>query len=806
MYLIISTTPSVGRLVFVVVSLVLLTLPSLPARSVEQWEVKDFVIYEGAPPGSVAASLQAGVAALFEPLPDPVRIEIEQFLGEVADILEAEGWKEPYLRPIVTNSEGRPAFQVYYYSSDHEFPAARQSDDCKRAIPRFIINARLFLVNGRIPPKGYQDLAHEVFHGVQARYPLFVQNCEDGPGGFISEGTAQAVGADVATESTRNINFPHRTAGSWAAHRWGLRAYDYSLLVSQPRSIIYGASSFWRYLGEHAASSGGAGTAARTPDYTYLQKFFNSEMTQPVTDTARMTWLNEQVTDKDKLIKQRLSRLYPNFVTTFAAYGGTRINPSRSDTNTDAETNARDNRRRWLDNVFLRYRCPELEMSDVQDSPAFEGLTLDRYTAACVQLQWNRAQARDLQVRVFHHDRAMLRNITLGTKEGAVVVKPTLVKVTGEWSAVWMISVEPGDKPIEFIFTNMARTPTDTRKFSVVVEFSVPWWNSDLWQGPMPTPPSAGGQPSGQAAARPSGQTQNQRVAAETRNAMETLNSGLIGGSSVGRSPEAAPCADAFVDIACGPMTSISLELLPGGMFGSGWTSSGRGGTFGQFAGMMSGMAQIGQQDFNDQMKKAVDAQDSMDGAKISIRFPLIDYGFTGNFDNANIVVSARGGDTLRAIGPGDTQPGPGRRYPLSGRVSIEKFTPWEMSGTYSGSLVNVDRLNLVGDDPSLPIDKTVSGRFHIVAPWKDDDRAIVEPAEDPRESVEDDVEQMMSGLNPAAQQQIRDAMSGNSPSSGTASGAGLESACSCECSQRETADELCEFFCEEAYASCESP
>ena len=445
-------------------------------------------------------------------------------------------------------------------------------------------------------------------------------------------------------------------------------------------------------------------------------------------------------------------------------------------------------------------------MSELQDSPAFEGLTLDRYAAACVQLQWNRSQARDLQIRVFHHDKAMLHNITLGTKEGAVVVKPNLVKAIGEWSAVWMISVEPGDKPIEFIFTNMARTATDTERFSAVVEFSVPWWNSDIWQGPTQSPPSSGDPPSGQAAARPSGQTQNQRVAAETRSAMETLNAGLIGGSTVTRRSEAAPCADAFVDIACGPMTSISLELLPGGMYGAGWTSSGRGGAFGQFAGMLSGMGQVGQQDFHDQMEKAVDAQDSIDGAKITINFPLIDYGFTGTFDNARIKVSARGGETLRAIGPGDIQAGPGQRYPLSGRVSIEKYTPWEMSGTYSAGLVNVEHLSLVGDDPSLPIDKTVSGRFHIVAPWKNDERSIVENAEDPRESVEDDVEQMMSGLDSATQQQIRDAMSGNAPSSGVSSGSTLGSACSCECSGRESVDELCEFFCEEAYAVCESP
>jgi hypothetical protein len=794
-----------GRLLAVMctlISILVTTFIPLSSHGAEPWTVKDFEIYEGRPPGSLVATIGAEVGALIDPLPDDIREEIEQYLGEVADILERDGWEQPYLEPQVTNSEGRPAFRVYYFNTPRRFPAARQSEDCGRATPVFIINSRLFLVDGAIPPKGYQDLAHEVFHGVQVRYPLFQQDCENDPGGFISEGTAQAIGADVAAYSSKRIDYPNRTAGSWAAHRWGLRAYDHSLLTSSPRPIIYGASSFWRYLGEHAASSGAAGTAARKPDYTYLQKFLNSAMARPVTAAGTMNWLNEQVSDKDKLINQRLNRLYPNFATTFAAYGGTRVNPSGRDP--DPVANTRANRRLWLESMFLREKCPAIAMSEVQESPAFVSMTLNKFTASCVQLEWDRAQTRDLQVRVFHHDKAALRNITLGTKQGSVVIEPTLVKAIGKWSAVWLVSVEPGDEPIDFIFTNMAKNPADTKDLIAAVEFGIPWWTSDMWQGPVQPPPGPQQSQAPPSSAQPSGQVQNQRVQEEVRQAMETLNPGLIAGSEVNRSPATAPCADAFVDIACGPMTTISLELLPGGMYGSGWTSSGRGGVFGQFAGMMSGMGQISQQEFGGMMKDAVAAQESMDGAKVTVSFPLIDYGFTGDFDNASLEVSAKGRETYKAIGPQDTQPGPGSRYPLSGYVKIEQYTPWEMTGSYSGDLVNIDKQRTLGEDANLPIDRTVSGRFHIVAPWKDDDRTIIEFTEDPTDSVTADVEQMMGGLSNENRQIIEDAVSGNTPSA--PSGGSLENVCTCECGTQAQSDELCALMCEEEFAACDTP
>ena len=69
----------------------------------------------GSPPGDITASIWAEVAELVDPLSDDVREDIEQYQGEVADILERDGWPQPDLVPVVTNTEGRPAFRNYTY-------------------------------------------------------------------------------------------------------------------------------------------------------------------------------------------------------------------------------------------------------------------------------------------------------------------------------------------------------------------------------------------------------------------------------------------------------------------------------------------------------------------------------------------------------------------------------------------------------------------------------------------------------------------------------------------------------------------
>jgi hypothetical protein len=802
----------------------------------EDWPVKDFEVYFGRPAASNMVLGSAGLgyitgddaisafSQVWDPdteLVPPVPMspankqKIERYLHEAAIKLETMGFKAPYLEPVVRNAQGRPAFRVYYFDYraqppdvDKSSPARRRSDDCERVRPTLQINAGKFLRNGSIPDKGYQDLAHEIFHGVQARYRLFREHCEHGPGAWISEGTAQAIGADVAAWSSLGINHPHRNAGSWPAHRWGLRDYGSSVYIKSKdtdvkSNLAYSASSFWRYLGEHVAMSGGAGTLAVQPNYYYLHQFFDTSMAAPVTFQGSMNWLQGQLTDKDKAVNRSITRVFPEFVTTFAAYGGTRVNPP-------ARTVAQ-NRTAWLHNMFLKRKCPVISISDAFYKKS-EPVTIKALAAECLRLDWKRQEIRDLQVTASGPDKDLLFALTLGTEDGAVVVEPVLIEADNQWRASWLVSIKPGSNILDFIFANVAEVPGETREFNGMIEFSIPHWDRKFeFVGPEQPAPGNGGPGAGNNPGAATGstgvitkQTQDRRVARSVKESVKSLSPNMVHSTGVDRSPDSAPCPQAFVDIACGPSTTISLDLVPG-LYGSGFQSTGRGGVFGQFASMMSGTAAADPQALSKDLEATVAAYDSIDGAKVALTIPLIDYGFSGTFSNASMRVSARGGETFKSMGPNDTQPGPGRRYPLSGRVTIEEYTPWNLRGSFSGALVNVDRLELVGDDPALPVDRSIRGTFQIVAPWRGDDRAVVHMSEDPVQSVLDDMGGLIAGLDHATRDRIREALEKNAAASSSSQGGRLQRFCDCSCNAAKRPLPQCVGQCGATYQACES-
>jgi hypothetical protein len=241
-------------------------------------------------------------------------------------------------------------------------------------------------------------------------------------------------------------------------------------------------------------------------------------------------------------------------------------------------------------------------------------------------------------------------------------------------------------------------------------------------------------------------------------------------------------------------------------MYGSAMQSTGRGGAFGQFTSMLMGVASVGPQESGAMMEEALKEYRSIEAAYVGITLPLIDYGFTGSFNNAALTVKGRGDAVYKAIGPQDIQPGPGTAYPLAGKVTIEEYTPLVMRGRFSGDLVDINNLQLIGDDPALPIYKHIEGRFQIVATWSGDERIVASPAEDPVESVKKDMEEMMGGLSLEAVQAMA-APPGTGASTGEGgSGGAISTECTCECKMRESADELCELFCEAEFAACDNP
>ena len=206
----------------------LLCLPHLESALAAQWPVKDFVVFFGEPWSSNVPDLvEIGRYVTDESsyeldtredrpahIPESTVTEIENYLGLVARRYEALGFLPPTLEPVIRQADGRFAYRVYLYDTDQDAPAS-YSTDCAGGVLRRIIRVDLdnpsspaglaIGQNGKITDKGYQDLAHELFHAVQASYPLFKENCALGD--WIFEGTADALGVDLARE-LRGITLP----------------------------------------------------------------------------------------------------------------------------------------------------------------------------------------------------------------------------------------------------------------------------------------------------------------------------------------------------------------------------------------------------------------------------------------------------------------------------------------------------------------------------------------------------------------------------------------------------------------------
>ena len=70
---------------------------------------------------------------------------------------------------------------------------------------------------------------------------------------------------------------------------------------------------------------------------------------------------------------------------------------------------------------------------------------------------------------------------------------------------------------------------------------------------------------------------------------------------------------------------------------------------------------------------------EALNGHHVQIYTPMFDYGFSGTFDGAEIIVTMAGGKKLRTFGPKERL----RRHPLTGRVTIEEYSPFILRGRF---------------------------------------------------------------------------------------------------------------------------
>lgn len=825
--------------------------------SAETWRVKKFEIFVGQPEKSTFFGWQDVEKVPTTPLPKDVKKDIEEYLAWSAETLERLGFKQPVLEPIVKNAQGEDVYRIYYRDLEGDnkaTPAYWKDDQCGKARPEISLNARVMLrelPSGKlvVADQSYQNLAHELFHAVQASYPLFKEHCWYRAGDWIFEATAEAVGIDMAAWGYKKIARPKypteafKRPGAWWVKRWGLRAYDVPTYIKEGKpgdkfdGWYYETSSFWRFLGEYAATRGAMvpevygpkslsepvnleDVEPREPHWQYLIDFFNSRIggDEPTLSNS-MRWIHKQISNDERFGGLGLHQMFPLFVNTFATYGGTRafIKTPESSQEERKEKAVQDkNSESWMGNLFKYHECPSVELfpSEPVKSSPFE---IYPFAANCYAVTSHSYFPTDVHVSVSGDSRIQLQALrigaTTGPKRSRDIARAKITQRGSEWRANWVFTLQPGLRE-NFIFTNMSLWPEQTTSIRSEVEFSATDSENNMAvYGPMPPPygpqppsktPSASSKSSNQSASTPS-RSRPKNLAGELEAGMDTLNPNTAHGNRMKRNANAGPCRNPFESAACGPHTTIRLEMMPG-MFGNLMTNTGSGGMFGQFTSMMSGTAGTEMMFSSEKTQAALEHSGNMDASLVVIKIPLIDYGFTGTFKNASIVANRKGGGSWKAVEPGEGNPSTGQGPRLTGQVTIEEYSPTILRGSYSGNLVeSYESGQETGD--KAPATRFINGNFQVVATWTGDDRIVLVPDE-PDQVMDDLTEQF--GVDTSAYEVIqagdrKRVVTKQADTSTSVGGGSTSGECSCECEYRELADELCEMFCEEEFAACDA-
>lgn len=268
---------------------------------------------------------------------------IEGYLVEVGEEYQRLGFGPPVIDTLTPDGK---SFEVYAYDYQDSKGSTRiggaqygpfcASKDSflghvywtydKQPRVRFDTSRTLKNANA-LTDKMYEDLAHELFHAIQAGTPLFVdaektRHCKIG--NWITEGQADAMG----------IYMGHNIAGidlksSTVSRKFtlvGARRYSYPLTKPKNAPDAYYTSSFWRSIGEYVANGPAFATDpeyASPADYRYLIDFLGQTISSEKRQDE-LSWLVEQLSNINTELK--LSELYAVFVTAFAHYV-----PSRQD-------------------------------------------------------------------------------------------------------------------------------------------------------------------------------------------------------------------------------------------------------------------------------------------------------------------------------------------------------------------------------------------------------------------------------------------------------------------------------------------
>ncbi|GEM_PF-1449085 len=421
---------------------------------------------------------------------------METRLNETATQLEAWRLPPPLLEPVVTRN-GTSVFRTYLVDAIPEesdavgkYDRPVCDDDYGWPRPETIITLSADLALRRterpgadggtvnvvtITDWGLDALSHELFHAVQFATSFYEDaKCGNLVGAWITEGTARAVGMDIARALGNGLPSEPPEA------LWGRRNYSEPLAIpavenDQP---AYNTSSFWRYLAELYAG-GRPGPAPAPVDYGYLADFLSTRPSgrdcvkegDPCdTEVARLDgWL------KSAYGSNGLREYLPRFLAAYVHYGAARGKGETAESRNKA----------WRDASF-EDGCMSVELSPASmemNGVVFGGLfhvdtvSVKNTAARCWSVEPTdfesgligvEAEVRSASDRVL----SQIVAVRAPRQEDEVSVQEAIVEVnqvTGEPRARFMFPFRNGEKT-PFLLVNVARdaqTTTDIEDMPV---------------------------------------------------------------------------------------------------------------------------------------------------------------------------------------------------------------------------------------------------------------------------------------------------------------------------------------------------
>jgi hypothetical protein len=720
-----------GRLLTLLLTL-LLSLPCLAA-----WRTTQFEVFVGEPEleSNTAASDISHVTNItvgstlaqqyFDTPPTEVIEEIERYLHELAVLFEREGFADPVaartIQPLVMGEDGIERIRVYLldmqlaYHSD-KLGALANTCDNPEWRPSLLLNTRYTFGGNRVTDRGYQTIAHELFHAIQraSAFQRIPTVCRQGK--WITEGIPDAIGFDYARR-LRPINF-----GAWSGSSinkpWGMRDYSEPLNkhYTGGDTSSYQTMSFWRHLAEwhyqrkqqHGAIHPGSVRLQEVrTDYTYLVDLFATRPAGAGADNE-LKWLDDWMKSSSTMAAG-LAPIYAQFISTYAGFADNRFRdlPARV-------------RNKWPMKAFGG-ECEEVALSEQQPKSAVS-LQIDPAAARCLVVRVGGGGGPQ-QIVIDNGNLNMQgqEQLYIGTA-GGQLLSPALVNIAeppsadaGRSFAKWEFLVEPGAVNY-FVVVNINDRPASTMNVRPELHFSLPGWKSSMTQENEGAG-SGSGQPGKQPTTRKAVENYKKALRHKPTNRSAAA---AISGSDQGAEKPGCNGLDRSRNI-CGKQLVVSLSKDFGLTPGQGPVSD-TGGLLNQMRAPEITLAD--EAAFSNQLATMAEGSP---GHTIGIAIPYIGYGETGSFGNAvievaNKLVNREGGRAMDTFVAVSRMPDDDGVYPPNGEVAITEYTPHILRGTFRAELVSREdwrKAEVTRDNPQLPLSSSISGEFTVSAPWR---------------------------------------------------------------------------------------